>query len=53
MPTQLSKEELNEAIEVHEVALTQAIRDAGRTWADGRILMLIQTISELKSIGGK
>lgn len=53
MAAQLTKEEIAEAIKVHEVALTQAIRDAGRTWAEGRILMLIQTINALKAIGGK
>ena len=48
MATPMRREEIQRAIEVHERALTQAVRECATNWAEGRILMISQTLDVLR-----
>jgi len=50
VPPTPSAGEIRKAIEVHELALVTAIKDAAATYGEGRILMLIQTIEALRKL---
>ena len=50
VPPTPSAGEIRKAIEVHELALVTAIKDAASSYSEGRIAMLLQTINLLREL---